>query len=70
MPIRCISPGLLFRLSDIPPAILSQMHTANECHWVTKPGVPAGLFIIDCSNVEPSEVPLNGGTAKAKGIAR
>ena len=62
--------GLLFRLSDIPRAILSRMHTANECHWVTKPGVPAGRFIIDCSNVGPSEVPLNGGTAKAKGIAR
>ena len=62
--------GLLFRLSDIPPAILGQMHTANECHWVTKPGVPAGRFIIDCSNVGPMEVPLNGGTAKEKGIAR
>ena len=62
--------GLLFRLSDIPTAILGQMHTANECHWVTKPGVPAGRFIIDCSNVGPKEVPLNGGTAKEKGIAR
>ena len=29
-----------------------------------------GRFLIDCSNVGPDRVPLNGGTAKEKGIAR
>ena len=62
--------ALLFRLSDLSPAILEQLHTANECHWVPKPDSQLGRFIIDCSNVNKGRVPLNGISSKEKGIAR
>ena len=62
--------ALLFRVSDLSPETLEQLHTANECHWVPKPDGPLGRFIIDCSNVNKGRVPLNGITSKEKGIAR
>jgi len=62
--------GLLFRLSDLSPDVLAKLHTGNECHWTPKPDCAIGRFLIDCSNVGPDRVPLNGGTAKEKGIAR
>lgn len=62
--------GLLFRLSDLDDDTLASLHTGNDCHWTTKPACAAGRFLIDCSNGPPGTVPLNGGTAKDKGIAR
>ena len=62
--------ALLFRVSDLPPDTLAQLHTANDCHWTPKPLNPLGRFLVDCSNASPDILPLNGGTAKAQGIAR
>eukprot|EP01036_Dinobryon_divergens_P034933 gene34933-45212_t len=62
--------GLLLRVSDIPPHILSSMHTGNSCHLVPKPDTPEGRFIIDASNVSEGRIPLNGLSAKEKAIAR
>lgn len=62
--------GLLFRLSDLDPSTLASLHTGNDCHWTPKPGNPLGRFLFDGSNSPPGTIPLNGGTAKERGIAR
>jgi len=62
--------GLLFRLKDLDPGTLASLHTGNDCHWTPKPGNPLGRFLFDGSNSPPGTIPLNGGSAKEKGIAR
>ena len=66
----CAGKGLLFRLCDIPPATLAEMHTGNACHLVPKPDTPEGRFIIDASNVPAGQVPLNGESTKEQAILR
>ena len=60
--------GLLFRLCDLPPATLAEMHTGNACHLVPKPDTPEGRFIIDASNVSEGRIPLNGKSTKEQAI--
>jgi len=61
---------LLFRIKDLPPEIYETMHTANEYHWRPEPGKVAGRPLLDCSNCEEGEIPLNSKETKELGIQR
>ena len=61
---------LLFRISDLTPAELSQLHCANEYHWRPEPGKVAGRPLLDCSNAPPGEIPLNSEYTRLRGIER
>ena len=39
---------LLFRLSDLIPEELKNIHCANEYHWRPEPGRVAGRPLLDC----------------------
>ena len=61
---------LLFRLSDLIPEELQNIHCANEYHWRPEPGKVAGRPLLDCSNAPPGIIPLNSDFTRLCGIER
>ena len=61
---------LLFRLCDLTPEELQNLHCANEYHWRPEPGKVAGRPLLDCSNAPPDAIPLNSEYTRLCGIER
>ena len=61
---------LLFRLSDLTPDKLKNIHCANEYHWRPEPGKVAGRPLLDCSNAPPGSIPLKSAYTRLRGIER
>lgn len=61
---------LLFRLSDLKPEELQNLHCANEYHWHPEPGKIAGIPLLDCSNAPPGIISLNFDFTRLRGIER
>lgn len=52
--------ALMFRLSDLREGgFLEELNLSVNAHWVYKPMVPQGRFVLDGSNTEEGRIPLN-----------